>query len=389
MKKFFAVSLLSVFLFLIVGTQGAQQAAAFTATSGESVSLKSPVNDDLYSVGKQVDIDQPVMGDVTIVGGDIDINEDVAGDVTVLGGKVSIYGNVGDDVRVVGGTVVVIGNIKDDLIAIGGNIELGRTASVGGSVLTHGGTVSIDGNVAENVTGSAMAMKIKGWVNGNVQIDAREFLGISPSAKIRGDLRYSSESLAEVPAGVVGGKTERIAPSHSHYKGLILGFYSAGMLIGALWNLLSLLVIGGVLFLLFPIEFTKRSEMLRKGFWKNLGVGFLGITTGTAFIIFCFMTIVGIPLGLILGFGGFTLWYLSQLVVGMLLGTAILKSKPRSTRKSYGVMALGLFVYSIISLIPIVGAMANFVLVLAAFGVMLRRQYEWLLLLKGGAAAKK
>lgn len=376
--KFFAVGILSVFLFSVGSV------AAYTAMSGKDLSMKNPLNDDLYAAGGDVTIDQPVNGDVTVMGGTVNIDDDVSGDVLVLGGRVTISGNVGDDIRVAGGTVTVTGNVKDDLIAAGGTLELSKSGSVGGSVMVHGGVVSIDGNVTENVSGSAAIMKIKGWINGNVQVDTSDYLSVSQSAKIRGNLLYSSKNITVIPPGTVTGKTERTVPSRESVKTLIFGFYSAGMLVVRFWNFLALLVVGVLFFAFFPQEFAKRPEILRKNFWKSLGIGFLGLTAGGAFVIFCAVTVVGLPLAAILATGAGVLWYLSQLVVGLFLGNIIFKTKPRSPRRTFGITALGLFAYTLISLVPIIGPLANFVLVLAAFGVMLQRQYEWAILLRTG-----
>lgn len=382
-QRFLAFSILAIF-FLSFGST--PSASALTATSGKDVSLKNPLTDDFYAVGGEVDVDQPVTGDVVVLGGVVNIAEDVSGDVLVFGGRVNISGNVGDDVKIFGGNLTVSGNIKDDLVAAGGMVELTKTGSVGGAVLVYGGGASIDGNVTENVKGSAGIVKIKGWINGSVQVDAKEYLSISPLAKIRGDLKYSSENPAVIPANVVSGKTERMPPPGEMYKGLLLGFFTVGMLAVKLWNFLSLLLLGALLFIFFPHELQKWPDGLRKHFLKNLGIGFIALTAGSALVVFCAATIIGLPVALILGFGGAAVWYASQLVAGLFLGTLILKTKPRSPRRTYGVLALGLFIYEIISLVPVIGPLVTFILVLASFGVLLRRKYEWAVALR---ASKK
>ncbi len=378
-QRFFVLPILAVLLFSFGSIPSA---SALTATSGKDVSLKNPLTDDFYAVGGEVDIDQPVTGDVVVLGGVANIAEDVSGDVLVFGGRVNISGNVGDDVKIFGGNLTVSGNIKDDLVAAGGMVELTKTGSVGGTVLVYGGGASIDGNVAENVKGSAGIVKIKGWINGSVQVDAKEYLSISPLAKIRGDLKYSSENPAVIPANVVSGKTERMPPPGEMYKGLLLGFFTVGMLAVKLWNFLSLLLLGALLFIFFPHELQKWPDGLRKHFLKNLGIGFIALTAGSALVVFCAATIIGLPVALILGFGGVAVWYASQLVAGLFLGTIILKTKPRSPRRTYGVLALGLFIYEVISLVPVIGPLVTFILVLASFGVLLRRKYEFAVTLR-------
>ena len=368
---------------LLIALLSVTSVGAYSAFSGVNVSLKSPVTDDVYVAGKEVNIDQPINGDLVILGGTVNVYEDVSGDVLVLGGMVTIHGNVGDDLRVAGGMVTISGNIKDDVVMAGAILNLSRTATVGGSVMTHGSMVTLEGNVSEDVKGTARVMNIKGWVTGNVLIHASDYLSVGPTAKIRGNLSFYSKNPATVTEGVVSGKTERVAPYLSSYQTLVFGFFSITTLLAVLWNLLSLLVIGAVVLLVIPHEFMKFPEQMRKNFWKNLGVGFLGMTSGAAFVLLIGLTMVGLPLAMIVGFGLAVLWYISQLVVGLFIGSLILRSKQRSVRRTYGVMALGLLISSVISLIPIVGCAVIFVLMLAAFGVILGRKYELILMARG------
>lgn len=376
MKRFSAL-LLGFFLFTTTG------ASAYTSLAGSDISLKNPVSDDVYVAGSEVNIDQSVNGDLTIFGGTVHVYEDVSGDVLVAGGRVVIHSNVSGDVRVAAGMVTISGNIKGDVIMAGSILDLSRTATVGGSVMVHGGVVTLEGNISEHLNGTATIMKIKGWITGNVHVSTSNYLGVSQSAKIRGNLSYFSKNPIVLPEGVVTGKIERVAPYFATQQTLIYGFLNTGMLIGILWNLLSLLLLGAILLLFIPHEFMKFPEVMRKNFLKSLGVGFLGVTAGTAFVLMCAVTVIAMPLALILGFGFVTLWYLSQLVVGLFLGSLMLRSKQRSVRRTYGVMALGLLTASVIALIPLVGGLIIFVLMLAAFGVMLRRKYEWAMVVRG------
>lgn len=361
----------------------ASGASAFSVGTGQSVDVNNPLTDDFYGVGAEINIDQPVTGDVVIGGGVVNISADVSGDILVLGGKVNINANVGDDVRVVGGTVSISGNIKDDVIVGAGTLEIGRNSSVGGSVLTSGGIITIDGNVSERVVARASFFKLKGWVNGDVEVSADDVINISDNAKIKGNLKYYSRNPAIIPDGVVGGKTERSGDEEGSYKEILLGFFSVGYIVMKLVTYISLLLVGLLLFLLIPHEFTKLSDMMRKGFWKNLGLGFLALTSGAAFVIVAAMTVVGIPLAFIVAAWLAVSLYVSPLIIGLFLGNYILKHKPRSNPKTYGVMALGMFAYTILCMIPLLGAIASSILLLASFGTILRRSHELAMIVKG------
>ncbi len=379
MKKIF--TLFSVSLFLLSLSIGST--SAFSLGSGRSVDMNIPLTGNFYAVGGEVNIDQPIIGDAVIAGGIVNIQADVSGDVLVLGGKVNIYANVGDSVRVVGGTVSLSGNVKHDVVVSAGTLEVARNSTIGGSVLTAGGVVTIDGNVSEDVVGKASFFKLKGWINGNVDVTADDVINISSSAKIKGDLKYYSRNPAIIPAGVVMGKTERRGDGTGAFKEVILGFFSLGYIIMKFLTYISLLLIGLLLFLFVPHEVVKISDMMRRGFWKHLGLGFLVLTSGAAFSVVAAITVVGIPLSLITAAALATGLYVTPIVVGLFLGNIIMRHKPRSNVKMYGIMALGMFVYTLVCMIPLLGAAVSSVLLLAGFGSFVRRQYELAMIVRG------
>ena len=379
MKKIF--TLFSVSLFLLSLSIGST--SAFSLGSGRSGDVSSPLTGNFYAAGGEVHIDQPIIGDAVIAGGIVNIQADVSGDVLILGGKVNIYANVGDSVRVVGGTVSLSGNVKHDVVVSAGTLEVARNSTIGGSVLTAGGVVTIDGNVSEDVVGKASFFKLKGWINGNVDVSADDVINISSSAKIKGDLRYYSRNPAIIPAGIVMGKTERRGDGTGAFKEVILGFFSLGFVIMKFLTYISLLLIGLLLFLFVPHEVVKISDMMRRGFWKHLGLGFLVLTSGAAFSVVAAITVVGIPLSLIAAAALATGLYVTPIVVGLFLGNIIMRHKPRSNIKMYGIMALGMFVYTLVCMIPLLGAVVSSVLLLAGFGSFVRRQYELAMIVRG------
>lgn len=379
MKKTFKLFLVSFFLLsLSIGST-----SALSLGSGRSVDVNVPLMDNFYAAGGEVNVDQPITGDAVIAGGIVNIQADISGDVLILGGKVNIYANVGDSVRILGGTVSISGNVKHDVVVSAGTLEIARNSTVGGSVLTAGGVVTIDGNVSEDVVGSASFFKLKGWVNRNVDITADDVINISGSAKIKGNLKYYSRNPAIIPAGAVIGKTERRGDGDGAFKEVIFGFFSVGYIVLKLLTYISLLLIGLLLFLFVPHEVTKIADMMRKNFWKHLGLGFLVLTSGAAFSLIAAITVVGIPLSLIVAAALATGMYVTPIVIGLFLGNIILKHKPRSNGKTYGVMALGMFVYTLVCMIPLLGALVSVILLLAGFGSFVRRQYELAMIVRG------
>lgn len=330
----------------------------------------------MYAIGAEVSVDQPVSGDVVAGGGVIQIADDVSGDVIVFGGMVQINGNVGGNVRVLGGNVTVSGNVKGDVLVFGGNVDISRTANIGKNVLFQAGMMNLDGTIAGDVVGGGGVIKIKGWIQGNADVHAQELITVSQTAKIRGNFQYSASEPVTIPDGSVSGTVKRGGVNKD--DSLLFGYFSVAGLIGVGLRFLSLVLISGLGFLFISHEMTRMGDLVRKSFWRNLGIGFLGVTAGGALVILLAITVIGLPLALIFAGCGVAVWYLAPMPVAMALGEVILRKRPHSgsRRKLFGITTLGLFILALVSVIPFVGPVIWAFISLAGFGVMLRAKYE-------------
>jgi hypothetical protein len=140
---------------------------ALQVFSGETISIATPVADDIIATGSQVSINAPVDSAI-VAGGTVNINAPVKGDVIAAGGQVYVNSDVGGKVVAAGGNVNLGGNIGTNLVAAGGavNILPGKTIErdaliAGGQVVNAGrinGTITVSANQFNN-TGSAAAVK--------------------------------------------------------------------------------------------------------------------------------------------------------------------------------------------------------------------------------------
>lgn len=378
MKKvasLFIVLLLSVFLF-------SSSVFALNFFENITVNVTEPAKDDLYILGGEVTIEQKVFGDVVALGGTVDIFGDVAGDVIAAGGKVSIHGNVGDDVRAAGGVITVNGNVNDDVVVTSGTVDISRSASVSGTVFLKAGMVTIDGNVHENVIGKAGVLKIRGWIDGDIEVFASELLSFSSSARVKGNLKYYSKNPALIPDGVVNGRIEKTASLFGTTQMLVAGFYTKARLLVAIWMFLSLTLIGLLFSLLLPKEMIALSDEMREEFWRRMGMGFVIVVVLPVSAFLIALTAIGLPLAAILLFAAVIVWMISQVAVGLFVGNLLLRKVPDSRWRIFGKMTLGLFVYTLVAFIPVVGPLVAFALSLVAFATFLVRRYEMIKFLK-------
>lgn len=93
---------------------------------------------------------------------------------------------------------------------------------------------------------------------------------------------------------------------------------------------------------------------LREKPWASLGIGFVAAVVVPVVCALLFATIVAIPIGLILLAAFFILLYWSRIYAIGRIGESILaRLRPTSSRASG--LVVGLFVYYILAIIPVVG----------------------------------
>ncbi len=382
MKKVFSVlAVLAMLLAPAVGHATAIKGAdEFTLRKGETIS------NDLYTGSRNVIIAGDIVGDLVAGGGTVLVSGMVSQDVLAAGGNINISGVVRDDVRVAGGTVLVQGTISDDLVIAGGQVTLVSGSSVGGDLLAAGGMVSVGGVVNGDVRIAGGQVVIRDVVKGNVHILA-DNVTIAKTAVINGSLTYRSANEAQIePGAQIKGevdfqKATRVRPFSGPAKGIGVGLLAGLWSIAHITKFLSLLVLA----LLFIVVYGRIAEtIVTKGvrsFWKNLGLGFLALIMTPITAIILFVTIVGMPLGFVLLLGYIVwlilAWVISPVIFGSIVYRAVTKrATPEVHWKSVLVGCVSLFV---IGLIPVVGWLIQFGVMLVAMGVLLKMKYEYLI----------
>ena len=331
--------------------------------SGETVTQRGIVNDDFYAAGGTVDVDAVVSGDVVAAGGDLFIANHVKGDVNVAGGSVHIRGDIQDDVRTAGGDITVDANIGDDLIASGGKVNVSAGSTIGGEVWLAGGDVHVAGTINKNLLIFAGNVRLSGIVHGDVMIEGGE-IQILEGAIIDGDLHYKSPNEANIHStATIAGKVtyEQVEWDDSH-RGAGLFF------------IITMVVASIVLFKLFPGFTLSAVGRISADPLKSLGAGLFALIIIPVVAVLLISIVLGVWIGLSLLALYFVALLLGFLVACFFLGDrgAMLLNKDVGTSRrrllftSIAIIALGL-----IKLIPVIGGLLLFVLLLLGFGAVI------------------
>jgi cytoskeletal protein CcmA (bactofilin family) len=349
---------------------------ASTFQSGNTYSLNSSevVSSDLYAAGGSVSVDGVVRGDAIVAGGMVSITGSTTQDVMAAGGNLLITGQVGDDVRAVGGNLTVGGTIVGDIILTGGQLATLSSTVVGGDAVLTGGSVVFNGRVQGKAIISGGEISLNGRIEGPVEIYA-DTITISRSAVIVGGLTYSSpkEATIENGAQITGGITYKPIAARTASS------YIFPTLVKFFMLFVSALVLGLALkrIALRIISHTHTGP----GFWWSLlrGLIFL-IVTPFAFIILC-ITVVGVPLGIILLLiyilSLILAWIFTAIVAGAYLNRWIFKQSDYDI--TWQTIFLGSLLVIILGVIPFIGPLAIFVLMLVALGALFKQGSEWVI----------
>ena len=243
---------------------------------------------------------------------------------------------------------------------------------VGGRAWIAAGDLRLDGEVTQELRASAGRVVIAGTVNGDVELLAEQVI-VEETAVIMGNLHYQSA----VPARIADGA--RIAGKVTHTQVEVdIRPVVASVIIASLFVLISIIITAVVLYLLFPSYSLRISESLGAEPWMSLGIG-LAIFAGAPVLILILMsTAVGVWLALML-----LALYLVMLLTGYFIGALFLgntvlnrmrKSEAGKAARALA-LALAIVVLALFNLVPLLGTLVSWAVLLAGTGALGRQLY--------------
>jgi len=364
MKKFGAI--ISLLLMLAVPFS----AFALTAKSGESVLIDEAVQTDLYVAAGSVRVAEAVNGDVLAAGGNLNMSGAVTGDVLGLAGDVVIDGDISDDVRMVAGSVSVNATIGGDLILVGGQTYIDADAVINGDLVVFGGMTEMWGTVKGDILVMGGELGIYGTVEGNVKAELDNQLRVSDKTSIKGNLVYDAPKAAEVTATMVGGEIifgQKIVDRPEMHRGGLWEMKASAIA----FSLLTTLVLGLLLMLMVPNLVAGSVVAVKEKPLMTVLIGFAVVPAALFAILLCFISVIGIKLGLLLMIKLAGMLLVAKIFAAYFAGSLILRSKKKlKTIEHFGVFALGLIAIELLTLVPYLGSLVQAAALLLGLGAM-------------------
>jgi cytoskeletal protein CcmA (bactofilin family) len=335
-----------------------------------NVGAAETIDDDLYVAGRNVVIEGTVNGDVYAVGSSVTIRGTVNGDVIAAGQDLLIGGSVKGSVRVAGQTVRIDNaKIGNSVSAAAQNLTVESNTTIGGGFNYGASTAVIRGSVARSLMGAASAMTLGGAVGKEAQLTG-DTITLASTAVINGNLtHYGDSQLQRDQGSQVKGEVKQVA-SQPHKK------HDGGSSVwGILWGLVSLYLAGALVLWLAPTTIRGAAKAAAGRLWPSLGVGLAALLLIIPVTVILLVTVVGIPIAILLMVLYLVALYLGKFVVALAIGGLIAR-RTDWTPNPYADAAIGLILLTIIGLIPVVGGLVGFAILLLGSGALLLTRFQ-------------
>jgi len=341
------------------------QALNFFATNTYTVAKGETVADEQWVYAIDTTVDGTAKSDLFLMAGNrLALGGEFEQSVWGLGGGVTLTGIARQSVRLSGKTIQADGQIDGNLMALGDTIHVATNSIVKGDIKLLGNSIVLEGTTKGNVSITASRIAtISGTINGNLTVVAPEII-LQNDTRIGGDLTYTSSKELVPAAEIVAGNLHRTAPPAPP------SFSGKHLLSRLMWFLAALMV--GIPFItLFPMTTAMASQLVHASPWRCLWVGALCAMLLPILGTMSIFSFLGIPLGLlILGTWGF-LVYTSRIVMGLVIGTLILRRKNTTPGGVLLSMAIGLAIIYLATAIPSIAWSVQTVVVSMGMGALL------------------
>ena len=282
--------------------------------------------------------------------------ETIEGGLSAFGANIEIDGTVDGGLEAFGANIIVSGNNQGDLKFFGSNVIL-------------------SGEFLDIVKGLAANLIISGVFENDLEVRAAR-ITIAPTAVIKGDLAYSTALFERKEGSRIFGKVVQLESEegktwmrNKHPQENERDYLGKGLF----WILSTIAFIIAGLFVhyILPIPTETIVSTIADSFWKSLGIGLIFLIVAPLCIMISFATAIGIPAALISAFLYLMMIYISRVYMGLWVGRKLLGIFRKSFMLSFfWPFVVGIIIIGILLLIPIVGWLLRFFLLLIGLGAL-------------------
>ncbi len=355
-----------VILFILLTCFGTAVFALHATEQGMFVLPKGQVyTGDLFINANKAIIDGMVDGDIYVFAESVQINGEIKGDLISFARDTTIRGKIDGNLRTFTEQATISGTLTRNVTAFTQNLVVASDGHISGSILTFAESVDLLGRVNKNANGFVNNMRITGELGRGTAFLRSGNIYVGSTAKINGDLVYSSPQHATIePGAQLQGKEVFTQLEPKHEKKSV--FFPVLFI---LMSLLSTLIIWLLLRFLFPRALYQIHQRFDHVKPSMFGFGALLLFGIPILAVVLLISVIGIPIALTLIFSLAILTYVAKIFVGTWLGTRLVR---RYHWPLHPLMAefLGVFAVYTLLQIPFLGWIPGFAVWMMFLGAM-------------------
>ena len=330
----------------------ASHAIEFTSTNQFQVAQDQSIPEELWLQAETVDIAGKTANDLFCIGSTCTLSGEFAEDLWSAGRIVTYSGSTRQHVRLAATSISFSGAAGNNVMCFGTTADITEQARINGNVLMGGETCFFQGKTTGNLTMFAVHATLSGTVDGTAVILSDDIV-VQSGTHIKGNLEYLSKNELILNAGVIiDGKLVRrslpVTPqADTSWRSTLLTqayFFMGILLAGLLWAAL------------FPEATGFAVGMIRESSLKCLLTGLIALVVIPLIVIMLLITVVGIPLGAILGATFASMVYLSKIFPAYFIGVLVLRRTNGARFSNYfSILSTGLLIIYGAALLPTMG----------------------------------
>ncbi|HEY2003498.1 MAG TPA: polymer-forming cytoskeletal protein [Candidatus Saccharimonadia bacterium] len=334
-------------------------AAAYSAENQHDLTLPKgeTKTGTYYAAGQTVTIDGDVDGDLICAGQTVSVNGNVHGDVICAGQSVTVNGTVDGSVRLGGQDVIVNGSVGRNVTVAAQSFTLSQGSHVSGDLGVLSQTAAVNGSVDRDVYGRMQSLAL-GASSGAVSVTTGA-LTMSGDAKVNGNLHYESENSFNIDKSKVTGDISHSTPPARDMRNAD-NAAQAGFALRLYW-IFAGLILGLAFVWLMPGLVRRASGIMREKPGKSIGWGVIVSLVGPALALVLMVTVLGLPLGLLVGVAWLLLVLTSSIFAGIAAGLWLLDRAEWERGSLWWAAALGVPLTVIVLSVPFVGGIIGLV----------------------------
>lgn len=311
---------------------------------------------DVYLINNNISFNKNVTGNVYIMGQNVEITSSwINGNVFVMGNKVTIKGSISGSIYVMGQTVDIETEGVGTVYALAQELNLGNSTNIANDLKASAETINIDGNVYREI-----------YIAGK-DINVSNTAGYVGKGKV-----YYSDSITD-ENGILGNieivKTEDSKKIEDTVKTAIVGATIRTKII----NTISAALVIVVIYFMVRNRFIENEEASANAIAKTVLSGFAWLVCTPFVFILLLCTVIGIPLALMLLVLYCIALYITVPVASLKIGSLISNNLKQENKLLIMVYAICAYiVIELISIIPILGGLVKFLVVLYGLGIFMK-----------------